>query len=296
MSSIVLELQRDALDPTVQITDLLRKAFTVARKLGIAEFRKWTENEISGYRDISETPEYRKISGTVKAFNPFHGWQPVLLPNNEFEMLFKNQPCGQSMAEIASLLEHDLKSGSLTMPFRAETHRLLQKSIGHDMQVGLFFSRTDIVRIIDSVRTTILNWSLKLEEDGIVGEGLSFTNQERETAEKASYNINNFYAEVHSSQIQQQTSHSSQVINGLANSSIREFADDILKQIDKLDLGVTSKEELIAEINTIKTQTDSPHPKQLILKECLYSIRRILESTGGGVAVLLLAQLAKMIV
>ena len=37
MTGIVLELQREALDKTVQISDLLRKAMLVARKLKVTE-------------------------------------------------------------------------------------------------------------------------------------------------------------------------------------------------------------------------------------------------------------------
>lgn len=36
-------------------------------------------------------------------------------------------------------------------------------------------SHTAVVKIVDAVRTVVLNWALKLEEDGVVGEGMSFT-------------------------------------------------------------------------------------------------------------------------
>jgi hypothetical protein len=42
-------------------------------------------------------------------------------------------------------------------------------------KASLFTPRTEIVRIVDQVRTILLNWSLKLEEEGILGEGLSFS-------------------------------------------------------------------------------------------------------------------------
>ena len=49
MSSLVLELQRDAIDPSVSPLNLLRKALIVARKLGIVEFQQWIELELNGY-------------------------------------------------------------------------------------------------------------------------------------------------------------------------------------------------------------------------------------------------------
>ena len=35
--------------------------------------------------------------------------------------------------------------------------------------------KTAFARILDAVRNTILEWSLKMEADGIHGEGLTFT-------------------------------------------------------------------------------------------------------------------------
>ena len=48
----------------------------------------------------------------------------------------------------------------------------------------LRLNRMAYIRILDAVRNAILNWSLKLEKDGILGEGMSFTPQEREVARK----------------------------------------------------------------------------------------------------------------
>ena len=39
-----------------------------------------------------------------------------------------------------------------------------------------------LATVIDAVRTMILNWSLKLEEEGILGEGLSFSEEEKQKA------------------------------------------------------------------------------------------------------------------
>ena len=296
MSSVVLELQEDALNRTVLITDLLRKAFAVARKLKITDFEKWAESELNGYKDSGEIPEYRQINGSVHALNLYHGWQPVMFPDSEITNLLSNRPCGQSIAEIESLLEHDSKSNSLHMPFPPEMGQALRKAIGFRTQVTIMVPRTSLVRIVEAVRTIILNWSLRLEEDGIMGERLSFTGQEHETAERASYAINNFYAPVHSPQIQQQTTNSFQITNKLDISSLRELIDGILERIDELGLGEELKEKLNAEIKTIKVQIESPNPEQPILGECLYSIRRILEIAVGGVAGQLLIQLGKLIV
>ena len=40
MNSIVLELQHDAMSSGLRVSDLLRKALVVARKLGISDFKE----------------------------------------------------------------------------------------------------------------------------------------------------------------------------------------------------------------------------------------------------------------
>lgn len=51
MPSIVVELQRDSLNPAVSVSDFLRKALLIATKLDVPAFKTWIENELSGYRD-----------------------------------------------------------------------------------------------------------------------------------------------------------------------------------------------------------------------------------------------------
>ena len=95
MGSLVLELQRDSLDSSVAISGLLRKALVVAHKLQIREFEEWVTRELDGYQNAAEVPQYRQIQGSVRVWNPFHGWQPVLHenPNVIFQ---KHSPTGFS--------------------------------------------------------------------------------------------------------------------------------------------------------------------------------------------------------
>src|SRR5262249_45411953 len=49
VASLVIELQRDALNPRVPVSSLLRKVVVVARKLGLRDLEKWTQLELRGY-------------------------------------------------------------------------------------------------------------------------------------------------------------------------------------------------------------------------------------------------------
>ena len=69
MGGIVIELQREALDEKISIESLIRKAYLVAKKLKLKEFEEWLNQEQNGYK--KEIPEYRNITGEIKAWNPY---------------------------------------------------------------------------------------------------------------------------------------------------------------------------------------------------------------------------------
>ncbi|MFQ6537677.1 MULTISPECIES: hypothetical protein [Aphanothece] len=64
--SIVLQLQILATDKVNDISDLLRKALLVARKLGLVEFRQWIERELNGYDSHVDVPDYRRVRAELR--------------------------------------------------------------------------------------------------------------------------------------------------------------------------------------------------------------------------------------
>jgi predicted RNA binding protein with dsRBD fold (UPF0201 family) len=297
MASVVIELQRDALDRNVSITDLLRKSLVVARKLKINEFEKWVSSELNGYSKTEEIPDYRWATGSVKAWNPYHGWQPVMFPDNEMAAAVSRKPNAQSIAELESLLEKDDGNSTFQMPFPPSVENQLRKAISFDTQITLVIPSTDLVKIVDAVRNIVLNWAMKLEEDGILGEGLSFTSEEKEAATRTEYNITNFYGAIENSQIQQQTKDSIQIIKSVSLDleSISEFINEVRKKINQIGLKGEEEKGLESELISVEAQTKSPKPKNIVIKEGMKSIRTILEGAGGSVAANLLSKLAEII-
>lgn len=59
---------------------------------------------------------------------------------------------------------------------------------------------------MSTVRNKILDWALLLDENGIVGEGMTFTDGEKKTAQNTQVinnYTNNFFAEVSDIDVQQ---------------------------------------------------------------------------------------------
>jgi hypothetical protein len=71
-TSLVDELQFDALNGAVSVSSLLRKVLLVAAKLEVTDIPEWVNKELSGYGDDDSLPPYRTLYGTVNA-KTFHG-------------------------------------------------------------------------------------------------------------------------------------------------------------------------------------------------------------------------------
>lgn len=297
MASVVVELQRDALSHEVRVSDLLRKALVVARKLGLSEFQAWVDKELGGYRDRRDIPEYREISGQIRAWNPYNGWIPVMFEDPREGERLSNQRTGQPVAELEHLLERRSKDSSLRMPFPQQVQSRLCQSLPFQTEVTLFTQHSSVVRVVDAVRTIVLNWSLKLEEDGILGEGLSFTPEEKRQAGAHSYNITNFFGPVQAPQVQQGGERSVQVSATFEfkADTLRAIVDAVRAQLDNLSLPAASRAEAEAEIETLDAQLRSPKPKGAIVREGLRSLRTILENASGGVATQLLMELSRLL-
>lgn len=194
MSSLVLELQREAMDPHARLSDILRKAVVVATKLEIEELKSWAERELKGYGN-SEIPSYRKVQGELKAHNPYHGYIPVVIQDTKIAKMLSHRDIGQPVSELEALCFQDKKESSLQVPL---PHEWLMKIFGNSeefhlgMVPTLVVGRAQLLGILDGVRNEVLNWSLELEKQGILGEGMTFSKEEINKASSTTYNIKTF--------------------------------------------------------------------------------------------------------
>ena len=199
---IVIQLQAEAINESVDIETLLRKAYLVARKLQLTEFEKWISCEQNGYKD--NIPDYRIIGGEIKAWNPYHGWIPVVFDGKTSD-IFNKMPVALPIAAISDVYNDSNGNVGFTVP--GEIAEILNKSNGFmPTKYSFQASKSELRKIISAVRNRILDWSILLEENGIVGEGLRFTDDELRTAHE-SHVINNYtsnlYSNADNTQIQQ---------------------------------------------------------------------------------------------
>lgn len=296
MNSLVLELQKDALDKNTRVSDLLRKAFVVSKKLSIIKIEEWLENELNGYPSNSNIPDYRTVHGQIKVWNPYQGWQPLNFSDPEEAEILAKRKINQSIGELDSIIENN-KDGELQVPFTQNIINSLMKSMEIPLHPVLFISYSEVIKILNVVRNTVLHWSLQLEKEGILGEGMSFSKKEKQIADKVTYQITNYIGSMQNSQLQQDSSGAIQKLNiGINIDDLLAFITELNKSIDKLDLEENEKQKLITGIGTIENQANSPKPKQKIIFESLKTLRTILEGvTGNIIAAGLLSKLGQFL-
>lgn len=299
MSSLVLELQADAMNREVSCSDLLRKALVVSRKLEVDSIENWLYQELNGYSDPSgdEIPDYRTMRGQVKALNPYHGWQPVYFEDREIAEILGKRKTEQPIAELIALLENREKGSLLCFLFPPNIASNLMANISSASPLILMVPHTEIVRILDVVRNRVLEWALELEKKGIIGKGMTFSTEERKAADQVTHQTITNIGSIQNSQLLQNSPSASQNFQvGAGLEQILAFVEEINTKKKDLGLDEESANELQAEISTITTQSSSPKPKLNIITEALKSIRSILKRVTDNVTTsILLAQIEKLL-
>jgi hypothetical protein len=162
--------------------------------------------------------------------------------------------------------------------------KLLMDGLEFRLQPSLNINASEFWKILEAVRKIVLEWTLKLEADGIIGQGMSFSKEEKEKAQSITYNIKNYIHGVDHSQIQVESVSSTQNItfNQFDVSKVNEVIQALKNSIGELGLEDDAEAELVAEIRTLESQAVSPKPKTSIIRESLLSVRSILEGAAGS--------------
>lgn len=287
MTALVPELVNMASDSTVATTDLLRRALVAANRLNLPEISKWVKSELNGYDE--DIPNYRTIYGYLMAEHPYNGLIPYLIPDSKaLDTITRHQEV-QSIPELERILQ-GAKNGLFVRYFSPEKEAFLMKGMTFKMRPQLQFSPAQIKGIVEKVRNRILEWALELEGSGILGEGLAFTQKEKQMVQELHYH--NHFNNVNDSLIQVASNGSTQhQANHLVGNkdALKVVADALAKAVDRSELSNDVVDELRAEIATLKAQAASPKPKWEIVKASAKSVKAIVEGAAGSV----LGELAK---
>lgn len=278
MTGLVLELQADALDESVSVLSLLRKAKVVSIKLGVTTINQWLEHELSGYPTRSSIPNYRHVVGRTVCHNPYRGWIPLEIENLEHHQLLSERYLHQPLSELCQFTDAKSSGKSVLLFFPADIAADLRSSSG--FEPALEVAVNSLHGIIATVRNKILDFALELEGQGILGEGMTFTPKEKMAANNIIYNTN--IGNMTGSQLQQGTTGSTQTYTQSADlSGISAFVEKLLPAIGELS-NPTDRDQLQSDLETIRSQLKAPTPKTGMIRECLHSVKNVLEGAAGN--------------
>nr|WP_242848116.1 hypothetical protein [Ruminococcus sp. HUN007] len=155
-------------------------------------------------------------------------------------------------------------------------------------------SRASVADVIEKVKNTLLEWTLKLEKEGIIGENMSFNEKEKEQAKSIPQTINNYYGNTN---VVNGSAEHSQIISG-NNNKITVSYEEFKKELDKIEESIHKDDKLSEEnaetalelLSEIRDKIDS-NKKPDIVKSALVGLKDFLITAGGGLTANLLADL-----
>lgn len=146
----------------------------------------------------------------------------------------------------------------------------------------------DIKAVIDKVKNCILDWTLKLEEKGILGDDMTFNNNEIESAKGLPQEIRNYYNCNITGDVK-----NSQIVSGNYNTiDYNGNIEDILNELETAiksenisDSKINEAIEILQEINDKIKKAEKPNIVKILLN-VLKTTLTIASASNGTLALI----------
>lgn len=241
MKPLVLQFQEDLVSGQKPIGDLLRMAKMIAVKLGQEDLCEWFDHELKGYPTDAALPHYRFVSGGQLEFqDPHFGWcQAVVSSMSEF-------PIRGPITELAVFTPKD---HFYVTPFRK--YPLIDED-GNSEPIMRYPQRIEfpiatILGMVEGVKDKLVDWSVELEKQGILGKDMSFREDEKASAKSLVFNIGSM-----SGGFIGDPSHSTVQVTSYGN---------VMSLLESSGISQTEKEELKQILQDLERATPEERPK-----------------------------------
>ena len=128
------------------------------------------------HKSSEEVPEYRKIHGTPEAFSPYQGWLPLHFDTSEGQIAWALAVIGMTIHAIEESVRNASPGGAFSFPYPPEVQREICQSLSWGdslLRIRLSISQTST--ILSAVRNILLDWTMEMEKQGVLGNNLSFS-------------------------------------------------------------------------------------------------------------------------
>lgn len=189
MNSFILDLQEKVTSQNCDVPTILRQAHLIASKLELKDFDQWIYYELNGYPNPGSCPDYRKVRAKLMARNSLGGLTPVVIQDIELEDAICDHRFPQSLSEIETLSRNPKDDNAILITLPGMVIQQLNNLFHIQREYLLLCSYSSVKDIIEKVKNEILDWSIKLEKGGILGEGMQFSNEEKQASKVISRDI-----------------------------------------------------------------------------------------------------------
>ena len=211
-------------------------------------------------------------------------WIPVSIPYMELEDSICEQKLPQSISEIKTLCK-DSDGSVIAFTLPGTVKDLLNKifnCIPRDYILQVPYS--SVADIIEKVKNTILEWTLKLDKAGIRGEGMQFSDEERQISKTVPQTNNYYYGQT----VVNNRSKDTQVVFGNENINFTyEKASKAISDIEEAirqnsEIKNKDKDKALEEVSHINDKLLQKAKAQTI-KKLLFGLRDFLLDIGSSV-------------
>lgn len=190
--SLVLELQKELLDNTAPLSQLIIKAWVVAKKLKLEDDAEQFRKEFDGYSNYESVPDYRQAKGKVQKYQASE-WRDIdengcCIPPKSFyhtnpivDFPFSiRKPIRNLEKELVVIGDVAEKMYPVDLRYRLKN----MYSIDNNDQYRCLYSPTVHSDILHEIKMKLIEWTMSLSENGILGNNMSFEEDEKEMAKQ----------------------------------------------------------------------------------------------------------------
>lgn len=173
--SLLRDIQNSAIDSENNISTLLRQCKVLAIRMGSNELGEWADQELNGYKDFKNLPNYRIISTELRgnfsgAFGKTLNNAPI--PLSCFDKKFRDDLANaygtQPISSYGALIKSTSKGENFIEQIPADLVAYYSQKIYPGMvclSAWKEIPHGSIVSLVDVVRNKILDFALKIETE-----------------------------------------------------------------------------------------------------------------------------------
>ena len=279
--SFVSQILEDLVKDSTSLSEVMLRCRIVASRLGLDEMGSWIDRELKGYGEVAEVPPYRTKQGLPQAYNPYHGWQPIMSKDKDFLSTISKAPIGSPISIIERDAKNSCKQSQIEFGWSAEHRNILSSMLDFNTNVRLLLNPSAPLEIYETVRQLLIDWLLELEKAGVAADDAVASQSELQAAPTATdrFIVNNYGTVANLIGIANQSSQSATLTaQGLAD--LGRLAQQVIQNSDLLPAEI--RQEALSASKDISDELARPSPNQHRLKEASASLRKVAESATGN--------------